>query len=103
MILACILIAIGGVLAVFKPTLFVLFFGLFGSDMDAFGFVGYCKQFISLYDLIMLLFLFVALISAIVRNSTTNKRTEFWRSNKFKFFLVIPIILAGSLTMYFYF
>lgn len=67
------LLIIGLFLAIYKPYLYVLYFGIIGSDMGAMGISGYFNQFFSLYSLVMQIFLVIAMFVSLVHyNYSSN-------------------------------
>ncbi|MBE6668593.1 MAG: hypothetical protein E7601_00125 [Ruminococcaceae bacterium] len=99
MIVAILFILLGAVLAVFAPALFVLFFGLFGSDTEAMGFMGYFSKYVSYYDSIMLVLLFVALVSAVFRSLRNNVTIPVRK--KLVLSIVTMIVMMLSVVLFF--
>ncbi len=101
MAFALLIIVIGLALAVFKPVYYVLFFGLFGSDMDALGFVGYFKQYIPTYDTIMLLLLILATASSIF--FSRRQKPEYRIAREIRLSYYIMLFSSLSIILFFLF
>lgn len=70
------IIGIGLVLAFYKPYVYVVYFGLLGSDVGARGITGFIDSIYPMYSLIMRLILAIAMTVALVRYYSQHKRSS---------------------------
>lgn len=70
------IIGIGLVLAFYKPYVYVVYFGLLGSDVGARGITGFIDSIYPMYSLIMRLILAIAMTVALVRYYSRHKKSN---------------------------